>query len=68
MASKELLKLAATKIAQDANQVCDEICNAINALAPEMQQYNNRTPEEILQSALKSAQEVDRWLRAMKED
>ena len=68
MASKELLRLVANKVSFDANQTCDRICDAINALAPEMQEFNTKTPKEILQEALKHAQEVDRWLRAMKEE
>jgi hypothetical protein len=68
MASKELLKLATAKIAYDANQTCDRICDAINSLDPEMQEFNTKTPKEILQDALKHAQEVERWLRAMKDE
>ena len=68
MASKELLRLVANKVSFDANQTCDRICDAIRSLDPEMQEFNTKTPQEILQEALKHAQEVDRWLRAMKDE
>lgn len=67
MATDALLKLVAKDLLHKNNETMDRISDAIVALKPEMQEYNNRTPDEILQDALKQAQNVDVWLRAMSE-